>query len=121
MAAATRVIAQRGLNAPTALIAEEAGVSNGSLFTYFETKTDLLNQLYVELKSEMGSAVLHGLQTDQGIREQMAHVWAGWLRWAASDPDKRRALAQLSVSDEIGPESRTIGGSALIGVASRSR
>ena len=35
MAAAARVIAQRGLNAPTALIAKEAGVSNGSLFTYF--------------------------------------------------------------------------------------
>ena len=118
MLAATRVIAQRGLNAPTALIAHEAGVSNGSLFTYFETKTDLLNQLYVELKSEMGSAVLDGLPTDQGVREQMAHVWAGWLRWAASDPDKRRALAQLSVSDEISPESRKSGGAALIGVAS---
>ena len=118
MAAATRIIAQRGLSAPTALIAKEAGVSNGSLFTYFETKTDLLNQLYIELKSEMASTTLHGLPTDQGVREQMAHVWAGWLRWAASDPDKRRALAQLSVSDEIGPESRKIGGSALVGVAS---
>ena len=30
-----------GLGAPTATIAKEAGVSNGSLFTYFETKADL--------------------------------------------------------------------------------
>ena len=118
MAAAARVIAQTGLNAPTALIASEASVSNGSLFTYFKTKTDLLNQLYVELKSEMAATALRGLPSDQGVREQMAHVWAGWLRWAASDPDKRRALAQLSVSDEIGPESRKIGGSALVEVAS---
>ena len=118
MTAAARVIAQRGLSAPTALIAHAAGVSNGSLFTYFETKTDLLNQLYVELKTSMASAVLDGLPAEQDVRTQMAHVWAGWLRWAASDPDKRRALAQLSVSDEIDPESRKIGGSALIGVAS---
>ena len=53
MAAATRVIAAEGLGAATAAIAQEAGVSNGSLFTYFETKADLLNHLYLELKAEM--------------------------------------------------------------------
>ena len=36
VAAAARVIAAQGLSAPTAVIAKEAGVSNGSLFTYFE-------------------------------------------------------------------------------------
>jgi AcrR family transcriptional regulator len=56
MAAATRVIAAQGLSAPTAVIAREAGVSNGSLFTYFETKADLFNQLYLELKTGMASA-----------------------------------------------------------------
>jgi AcrR family transcriptional regulator len=43
MTAATRVIAAQGLSAPTAVIAREAGVANGSLFTYFETKADLIN------------------------------------------------------------------------------
>jgi AcrR family transcriptional regulator len=61
MSAAIRVIAAQGLGAPTATIAKEAGVSNGSLFTYFETKADLLNQLYVGLKTEMGAAALDGL------------------------------------------------------------
>jgi AcrR family transcriptional regulator len=40
MAAAIRVIAAQGLAAPTATIAKEAGVANGSLFNYFETKAD---------------------------------------------------------------------------------
>ena len=39
MAAAIRVISGQGLSAPTVTIAKEAGVSNGSLFTYFETKS----------------------------------------------------------------------------------
>ena len=56
MDAAARVIAVQGLGAATATIAREAGVSNGSLFTYFDTKADLLNQLYLELKTEMGAA-----------------------------------------------------------------
>jgi AcrR family transcriptional regulator len=51
VSAAIRVIAGEGLGAATATIAKEAGVSNGSLFTYFETKADLLNRLYVELKT----------------------------------------------------------------------
>jgi AcrR family transcriptional regulator len=36
--AATRFIVAHGLSAPTMGIAKEAGVANGSLFTYFETK-----------------------------------------------------------------------------------
>jgi len=40
--AATRIIAAQGLSAPTAGIAKEAGVPNGSFFSYFETKTESL-------------------------------------------------------------------------------
>jgi len=45
LAAATRVIFQQGLSAATALIAKEAGIATGSLFTYFATKSALFNQL----------------------------------------------------------------------------
>ena len=51
--AATRIIVTQGLSAPTMGIAKEAGVANGSLFTYFETKPDLFNHPYLELKAEM--------------------------------------------------------------------
>jgi len=117
MSAAIRVIAAQGLGAPTATIAKEAGVSNGSLFTYFETKADLLNQLYVGLKTEMGAAALDGLPIDGDIREQMLHVWTHWLRWATSCPEKRRTLAHLGVSDDITPESREIGHLKMAGIA----
>ena len=117
-AAAAQAIAVRGLNASTALIAKKAGVSNCSLFVYFVSKANLLNHLYIELKMEMASAVLLGLPTDGDAREQMAHVWAGWLWWAALNPDKQRALAHLDVSDEISRESRGVAGSALADVAS---
>lgn len=117
MAAAIRVIASQGLGAPTATIANEAGVSNGSLFTYFETKVDLLNHLYVELKAEMAAAALEGLPTGSDIRGQMFRMWNQWLRWATSCPEKRRALAQLAVSDDITPASRQAGSQTMAGVA----
>jgi AcrR family transcriptional regulator len=116
MAAAIRVIAVQGLSAPTALIAKQAGVSNGSLFTYFETKADLMNQLYIELKAEMSAAALDGLPTKSGIRKQALHMWSHWLRWAVSSPEKRRTLAHLGVSDDITPASHQTASHAFAGI-----
>ncbi len=117
MAAATRVIAAQGLSAPTAVIAREAGVSNGSLFTYFATKADLFNQLYLELKTGMAAASLEGLPLKAPLREQFSRMWSNWMRWTTSNPDKRRALALLGVSDDIAQETRAASHQAMAEVA----
>src|ERR1700761_1611169 len=103
--AAVRIIAAEGLSASTAAIAKAAGISNGSLFTYFETKAELLNQLYVELKGEMAAAAMQGLPQDGDIHARTRHMWMHWLRWTTTFPDKRRALVQLGVSADLTPES----------------
>jgi AcrR family transcriptional regulator len=107
--AATRIIALQGLSAPTAGIAKEAGIPNGSFFTYFETKTELLNQLYLELKRQMVTAALKGLHAKVGSRNRFFHVWQNWTNWAVTFPEKRQVLAQLSVSGEISAQSRATG------------
>ena len=117
MAAAVRVIAAQGLSAPTATIAKEAGVSNGSLFTYFATKADLLNHLYVELKEEIAAAAVDGLPAEADIRTQMLHMWTHQLHWATSCPEKRRTLAHLLVADDITVESHQAGSQTMAGVA----
>lgn len=117
LAAATRIIAAQGLGAATAAIAKEANVSNGSLFTYFATKADLLNALYVEIKTEMAEATLEGLPTQGEIREQTRHLWSNGIGWAVANLDKRRALTHLTVSDDITPASREAGHRAMAGVA----
>jgi len=105
LSAATRVIATQGLRASTASIAKEAGVSNGSLFVYFETKAALLNDLYVDIKIEMGATSVAGLPSEGDARQQLRHVWNQWLRWAIANPEKRRALALLQICDQITAES----------------
>ncbi|MFB8183354.1 TetR/AcrR family transcriptional regulator [Streptomyces sp. NPDC055966] len=110
LVAATRVIASQGLTAAsTATIAKEAGVSNGSLFVYFDTKSTLLNELYVSLKTEMAQAAFGDEPSaEQPVREQLRLIWTRWLHWATSHPDRRRALARLEVSDDITAESHEI-------------
>lgn len=117
MSAATRVIASQGLGAPTATIAQEASVSNGSLFLYFDTKAILLNELYLDLKTEMGLAAMDGLPTESEPREQVLHMWTQWMRWATANPDKRRAIAQLDVAGEITAESHETVRQSLSGIA----
>jgi AcrR family transcriptional regulator len=117
LAAATRIIVTQGLSAPTMGIAKEAGIANGSLFTYFETKAELFNQLYLELKAEMASAAMKDLPKHAELRAQVFHVWQNWMNWALSFPEKRRALAQLGVSDEITPGTRAAAGKAMAGAA----
>src|SRR5579864_320739 len=58
LAAAAQVIAEQGIGAPTARIARLAGVAEGTLFTYFDTKDELLNQLYLEIKAELREAMM---------------------------------------------------------------
>ncbi|WP_353647433.1 TetR/AcrR family transcriptional regulator [Nakamurella sp. A5-74] len=117
LGAASRVVATEGLGASTSGIAREAGVSNGSLFVYFETKSVLLNELYVSLKTEMGAMAVDGLPDGSDPHDQVRHLWDQWMRWATSHPDKRRALAQLAVSDDITAESRQAARSGFGGIA----
>jgi len=116
MSAAIHAIAAEGLGAPTATIAKEAGVSNGSLFTYFETKADLFNELYLELKAGIASAAMEGLPEVHELRAQLFHIWSNWVNWAVSNPEKRRALAQLGVSDEVTPATRDEGHKTMAGI-----
>jgi len=49
------------------------------------------------------------LPAEAKLREQLFHVWSNWVHWAAANPDKRRALAQLTVSEEITKASKEAG------------
>ena len=105
LSAATSLIASEGLGAATASIAKAAGVPSGSVFTYFETKNELINQLYQELKLELVAEVLSQLPK-QDSKKQLRHIWTRWTNWGVAFPEKRRVLAQLTVSGEISAASR---------------
>jgi AcrR family transcriptional regulator len=117
LSAATRVIASQGLAAATAAIAREAGVANGPLFVYFDTKAALLNELYVALKAEMAAAATAGLDAGGRPREQVRRMWMQWLRRATANPDKRQALTQLAVADDITADTHQTVNAGFRGIA----
>lgn len=104
--AAWREIAENGLGAATAKIAQRAGVAEGTLFTYFANKEELLNELYLELKGEVYSRVNAGFPLKASLERRAHHVWLTYLEWAIEFPMKRKASVLLNVSDVITPGTR---------------
>jgi AcrR family transcriptional regulator len=116
LAAAIDVIAEQGLGAPTSRIAKLAGVAEGTLFTYFDTKDDLLNQIYLELKGEMREVMMTQYPKAGSLQTRARHVWQRFVEWGVAHPSKRRALAQLSVSERVSEQAKTVGMQAFADV-----
>jgi AcrR family transcriptional regulator len=113
--AATRVFAERGLtDAPTSEISKEAGVAEGTLFTYFKTKDELINALYREIKLELADAMMSGFPRKKSVRTRLHHVWNGYVHWGVANREQRRVLAQLQVSGLLAKESIDAGSAPFV-------
>lgn len=104
--AAVHEIAEAGLGAPTARIARRAGIAEGTLFTYFANKEELLNELYLELKIEVYKRLNANFPHEASLERRAWHVWSSYLDWAIEFPERRKASIQLNVSNIVTPETR---------------
>src|ERR1700722_10232339 len=113
--AATRLFAERGLTAaPTSEISKLAGVAEGTLFTYFQTKDDLVNALYRELKLELADAMMSDFPRKKSVGTRLRHVWDRYVNWGIANPKQRKVLAQLTVSEVLTKESRDAGSAPFV-------
>src|SRR5271154_2787904 len=108
--AATHLFAERGLTAaPTSEISKQAGVAEGTLFTYFKTKDELINALYREIKLELADAMMSDFPRRAGIRERLQHVWNRYLAWGVKNPSQQKVLQQMTVWGGLTTESKRAG------------
>ena len=104
--AAVREIAQVGLGASTAKIAKGAGLAEGTMFRYFASKDDLLNELYAGLKSEVFERLNVNFPHGAGLRERVRHIWREYLRWAMERPAERKVSLLLHLSTVVSAATR---------------
>src|ERR1700676_4404378 len=102
---ALRLFATEGLAVPTAKIAKEAGVANGTLFNYFSTKQDLIDALYLTLKKEVAQLLLAGgADKAKSLKESSFIVWNSYLRWAITSPLKRKVMNLFKTAHVLSPK-----------------
>jgi AcrR family transcriptional regulator len=119
--AATQIFAERGLGAPTAAISGSAGVAEGTLFVYFKTKDDLLNQLYREIKLELADAMMSGFPRKKSVHCRLQHIWDHYTKWGVMYPEQCKVLRQLQMSDRLTLESKVAGSAPFAEIETMAR
>src|SRR5260370_34503901 len=84
-------------------------MAEGSLFTYFKTKDELINALYRELKLELADSMMSGFPRKQSVRHRLEHVWNGYVQWGVANPDQQKVLKQIQVWGGLTEESKQAG------------
>jgi AcrR family transcriptional regulator len=99
--AAMELFAVRGIgHAPTSAISSAAGVAEGTLFTYFKTKDELINELYRELRKELDREMSdYPFTADAHTR--LRYVWDTYLSLAMKHPKRLKTLQQLRASGRL--------------------
>jgi AcrR family transcriptional regulator len=114
MTAALEEFASRGYHGTTVPdVAARAGVATGTLYHYFETKEQLVNEVYRDTKLRMRSALLDGLADPIVDRSDSVEAWflEVWRRLAAferAEPAAFRFLEMREHFDYLDRESQQL-------------
>ena len=107
--AAIRLFAKDGISVPTAKIAKEAGVSNGTLFNYFATKQDLIDDVYFFIKEKIANEVMYEIDIDAGMKQMFFDIWKAYIDWAHAYPLEHRVVELLKTSQMLSEDVKEAG------------
>lgn len=97
-----RLINEKDLQATSmALISKESGVSTGSIYHYFQSKEDIINELYKGIVNFHGEVVLKDFYTNESIQERFQRVWGNVIRFTMQYPQGFQFIEQYSFSPYI--------------------
>jgi AcrR family transcriptional regulator len=109
--AALKLFVQNGVpNTSTAAIAKAAGSAAGTLFLYFPTKQDLINELVLKISVEQAESINSLLTPDLTARETFFTIWEGSIQWFLTHLDAFLYIHQVRdsglIPDEVVDESQ---------------
>ena len=114
---AVRLFTERGFyGTPTSMIAQESGVSNGTLFRYFPTKEELINSVYYEIKGQMGKNISKGVAGEKTLEDKARRIWSNIILWGVLNSDEFLFMEQFTASPFITklPEEEILKNYALV-------
>lgn len=94
-------------NTSTAEIAHEAGTAAGTLFLYFPTKQDLINELVLKIAKQESDSINRLLDPSLTVRDTFFTIWDGSIRWLLENMDAYQYNQQIRDSGII-PDSVTL-------------
>ena len=102
MNAALKLFTERGFHGTsTAQISKEAGISAGSLFNYFPTKEDLINNLYSEVKGHLRQNMGNEIEAQSTVQEKLKKIWSNLIKWGIDNQEEFLFVGQFCSSPYI--------------------
>ncbi len=86
-------------------VANEANCGIGTMYNYFTSKDELINVLYVELKTNLSEYVFETMDIDLPIKRQFINAWLMTMSYSTLNPLEYRFLQVFSHSPKITKES----------------
>ena len=86
---------------PTAKIAAEAGVANGTLFYHYKTKEELVIALYNKIQDEQAANVQAIIDKDEFISTKFRNIFIHSVNWALNNRDKFYYVQQFRFSPHL--------------------
>src|SRR6185312_4569273 len=93
--AALKLVQREGFTAlKMSDVAKDAGIATGTVYVYFESKEDLINQLYLELKKRNAEELLNGYNPKAPFMACFEKVWHNYIRTQLQEPEAAAFLEQ---------------------------
>ena len=100
--AALKLFTEKGVqNTSTAEIAREAGTASGTLFLYFPTKQQLINELVLMISKQEADHINTLLDPSMSVRDTFFTIWDGSIRWLLENLDAYQYSQQVRDSGLI--------------------
>ena len=98
------LVAERGLhNTPMSAIARKASIAAGTLYLYFQSKDDLLNEVFLHLKRESLAYIEKQIQPAGSLEERLRLIWFALADWHLKYPQAFNVIQQCEVSGILSP------------------
>jgi AcrR family transcriptional regulator len=105
LSAALKLFASKGVQSTsTAEIAREAGIAAGTLFLYFPTKQDLINELVLSISKQQAGVINSLLDLSLSARDTFFTIWNGSIHWLLENMDAYQYSQQIRDSGLISAE-----------------
>jgi TetR/AcrR family transcriptional repressor of multidrug resistance operon len=93
------LVAERGFHgASMGAVAERAGVAAGTAYVHYDSKDELVYATYLEIKADLGNAVLADFEPSAPLFERWRHILTAAYHHLAEQPERARFLTQLEES-----------------------
>jgi AcrR family transcriptional regulator len=103
--AALKLFALNGIqNTSTAAIAKAAGTASGTLFLYFPTKQELINELVLMISKQESDHIRTLLDPAFSVRDTFFTIWEGSIHWLLEHPEAYQYSQQVRDTGLISAE-----------------